>query len=465
MEKVVELIHQFTNDPYVQRIKERDKTTSMMEIVGVHRKEDRHSDFFKWLFDSSSDHQLGTLPADKLIQLIANLGYQQKKQNACNHCTLCYPHNNTLSLDELLHFLTASNTIVSSKAEREVSNVNGRPDIVLELEANNEPKRIRVVFENKVNAPETIDKNDIGQTKRYYQEYSQKNDGFKNVYIYNRCDESQLPQCRQFICMTYQHIVNDIIEPLLQLPDLNPRTEFILNDYILTLEKPANVEKQMDKIIMAIGTDTKRLLKEFLENNLDIIATAIEVAAGEQGSDSENRQVILELKEAVQKYKNVKSKHKVEITAPKNIRKNYDSLGRAAHEIIKVLAKQYNEDDTLQSPKSIEGFENYIHKKDFYGDNILFALNTEPLPSGSFPQYATITIDMRRKESNQRPSGYEPDEKTYYVRTDWYTDERPTQSFQKFLETLKKHNLLLGLQVTVLKDGNQIYCTDGDVEI
>lgn len=446
MEKAVELMHQFTNDPYVQRIKERDKTTSMMEIVGVHRKEDRHSDFFKWLFDSSSDHQLGTLPADKLIKLIANLGYQQKKQNACNHCTLCCPHNNTLSLDELLHFLTASNTIVSSKAEREVINVNGRPDIVLELEANNEPKRIRVVFENKVNAPETIDKDGIGQTKRYYQEYSQKNDGFKNVYIYNRCDESQLPQCRQFICMTYQHIVNDIIEPLLQLPDVNPRTEFILNDYILTLEKPANVEKQMDKIIMAIGTDTKRLLKEFLENNLDIIATAIEVAAGEQGPDSENRQVILELKEAVQKYKNVKSKHKVEITAPKNIRKNYDSLGSAAHAIIEELAKQY---DKLQSQKDIDRFENYIHKKDFYGDNTLFAPNTEPLPSGSFPQYATITIDK----------------KTYRVRTDWYTDERPTQSFQKFLETLKKHNLLLGLQVTVLKDGNQIYCTDGEVEI
>ena len=447
MEKVVELIHQFTNDPYVQRIKERDKTTSMMEIVGVHRKEDRHSDFFKWLFDSSADHQLGTLPADKLIKLIANLGYQQKKQNAYNNCTLCYPHNNPLSLDELLHFLTASNTIVSSKAEREVSNVNGRPDIVLELEANNEPKRIRVVFENKVNAPETIDKDGIGQTKRYYQEYSQKNDGFKNVYIYNRCDESQLPQCRQFICMTYQHIVNDIIEPLLQLPDLNPRTEFILNDYILTLEKPANVEKQMDKIIMAIGTDTKRLLKEFLENNLDIIATAIEVAAGEQGSDSENRQVILELKEAVQKYKNVKSTHNVEITAPKNIRKNYDSLGRAAHEIIKALADKYNNEQ--RSLKSIEDFKNYIHKKDFYGDNILFALPTEPLPSGSFPQYATITIaDIK-----------------YRVRTDWYTDERPTQSFQKFLETLKKHNLLLGLQVTVLKDGNQIYCTDGNVEI
>ena len=204
----------------------------------------------------------------------------------------------------------------------------------------------------------------------------------------------------------------------------------------------------MDKIIMAIGTDTKRLLKEFLENNLDIIATAIEVAAGEQGSDSENRQVILELKEAVQKYKNVKSTHEVEITAPKNIRKNYDSLGSAAHEIIKALADKFN--NKQQSPKSIEDFERFIHKNEFYGDNILFALNTEPLPSGSFPQYATITIDK----------------KTYRVRTDWYTDERPTQSFQKLLDTLRNDNELLpDLQVTVLKDGNQIYCTDGEVEI
>ena len=189
------------------------------------------------------------------------------------------------------------------------------------------------------------------------------------------------------------------------------------------------------------------LVQMKLENNLDIIATAIEVAAGEQGSDSENRQVILELKEAVQKYKNVKSKHKVEITAPKNIRKNYDSLGSAAHAIIEELAKQYNK---LQSQKDIDRFENYIHKKDFYGDNTLFAPNTGPLPSGSFPEYATIKIANTE----------------YRVRTDWYTDERPTQSFQKLLDTLRNDNELLpDLQVTVLKDGNQIYCTDGNVEI
>ena len=109
-------------------------------------------------------------------------------------------------------------------------------------------------------------------------------------------------------------------------------------------------------------------------------------------------------------------------------------------------ATEYNSadkyDNEQRSPKSIEDIERYICKEDFYGDNILFALNTEPLPSGSFPQYATITIDKKT---------------TYCVRTDWYTDERPTHSFQKFLETLKNHNLLPGLQVTVCKDGKQIY--------
>lgn len=397
----------------VNVLKNRYQTKSMMEIVGVHRDENKHSDFLAWLFDSSSDHQLGAEPAKNLIELIKKNG-------------------------QLLPII--ADKITKCTAKREVAGKDrDRVDIILEIEA--EPKNIRVIFENKVNAPETIDKKDIGQTQRYHDEYEQKKDGFKNVYIYNRCDKSQLPQCKEFICITYQDIVDNIIEPLLQLPNLNPRTEFILKDYILTLEKPVNVEKQTDKIIMAMGKELKENLKEFLDENFDLFATAIETVTV-ANNDLEKKQIYEELASVLKKYKNISSTHKVEIIAPENIKQHYTSLGKAAHAIIEVLAKQYDEDDTLQSPKSIKGFENYIHKKDFYGDNTLFALNTEPLPSGSFPQYATITIDKKT---------------TYCVRTDWYTDERPTQSFQKFLETLKNHNLLPGLQVTVCKDGKQIY--------
>lgn len=406
-------LENFNQQRCVKFLKNRYQTKSMMEILGVHRDENKHSDFLAWLFDSSSDHQLGVLPAKNLIELIKKNG-------------------------QLLPIIT--DKITKCTAKREVAGKDrDRVDIILEIEA--EPKNIRVIFENKVNAPETIDKDDIGQTQRYHDEYEQKKDGFKNVYIYNRCDKSQLPQCKEFICITYQDIVDNIIEPLLQLSNLNPRTEFILKDYILTLEKPVNVEKQTDKIIMAMGKKLKENLTKFLDKNFDLFATAIETVTV-ANNDLEKKQIYEELASVLKKYKNISSTHKVEIIAPENIKQHYTSLGKAAHAIIEVLAKQYDEDDTLQSPKSIKGFENYIHKKDFYGDNTLFALNTEPLPSGSFPQYAIITIDKKT---------------TYCVRTDWYTDERPTQSFQKFLETLKKHNLLLGLRVTVLKDGTQIY--------
>ena len=404
-------LENFNQQRCVKFLKNRNQTKSMMEILGVHRDENKHSDFLAWLFDSSSNHQLGVLPAKNLIELIKKNG-------------------------QLLPIIT--DKITKCTAKREVAGKDrDRVDIILEIEA--EPKNIRVIFENKVNAPETIDNKGIGQTQRYHDEYEQKKDGFENVYIYNRCDKSQLPQCEEFICITYQDIVDNIIEPL--LPDLNPRTEFILKDYILTLEKPVNVEKQTDKIIMAMGKELKDNLKKFLDDNFDLFATAIETATV-ANNDLEKKQIYEELASVLKKYKNISSTHKVEIIAPENIKQHYTSLGKAAHAIIEVLAKQYDEDDTLQSPKSIKGFENYIHKKDFYGDNTLFALNTEPLPSGSFPQYATITIDKKT---------------TYCVRTDWYTDERPTQSFQKFLETLKKHNLLPGLRVTVLKDGTQIY--------
>ena len=394
----------------VNVLKNRYQTKSMMEIVGVHRDENKHSDFLAWLFDSSSDHQLGAEPAKNLIELIKKNG-------------------------QLLPII--ADKITKCTAKREVAGKDrDRVDIILEIEA--EPKNIRVIFENKVNAPETIDKKDIGQTQRYHDEYEQKKDGFKNVYIYNRCDKSQLPQCKEFICITYQDIVDNIIEPLLQLPNLNPRTEFILKDYILTLEKPVNVEKQTDKIIMAMGKELKENLKEFLDENFDLFATAIETVTV-ANNDLEKKQIYEELASVLKKYKNISSTHKVEIIAPENIKQHYTSLGAAAHAIIKALAEKYKNEQ--QSP-SLDDFENYIHKKDFYGDNTLFALNTEPLPSGSFPQYATITIDKKT---------------TYCVRTDWYTDERPTHSFQKFLETLKNHNLLPGLQVTVCKDGKQIY--------
>ena len=63
-------LENFNQQRCVKFLKNRNQTKSMMEILGVHRDENKHSDFLAWLFDSSADHQLGAEPAKKLIKLI-----------------------------------------------------------------------------------------------------------------------------------------------------------------------------------------------------------------------------------------------------------------------------------------------------------------------------------------------------------------------------------------------------------
>ena len=284
-EKLVKLIHNFSNDPYIQFIKERDKTKSMMEIVGVNRKENNHSDFLAWLFDSSSDHQLGAKPADKLIKLLANkrcVSEGSKKSS-----------KNDISDDELLAFLIGSNEIIESKSSREVSLDNGRVDIIIELKAKDIPNNIRVVYENKVAAVET----NGDQTKRYYEYYSEKKDDYKNIYVFNRCNDSK-PKYDTFICTTYQDIVDHIIEPLLQFPNINERTQFILKDYILSLEKPASEDKLIDKIIMAIGKDSAELLADFWENNSELISQVAQSLERKYPNNKEYKQFATATKNA-----------------------------------------------------------------------------------------------------------------------------------------------------------------------
>lgn len=263
-EELVGMIHKFMNDPCVQFIKERNNTMSLMEIYGVNRIENNHSEFLAWLFDSSSDHKLGVQPVDKLIKLLVN-----KKTDSNTSIEVL---KNDISNDELLAFLVGSNEIIKSESKREECVEGGRVDIILELDVKNIPCKIRVVFENKIVAPET----NGNQTEQYYKHYSNLNDGYKNIYVFNRCNDLK-PKCDKFICITYQDIVDYIIEPLLQTTNISERIKFRLEDYILSLEKSVSNEKPVDKIIMAIGEETKKLINEFWKNNSELISKIIKV--------------------------------------------------------------------------------------------------------------------------------------------------------------------------------------------
>lgn len=312
-DKLMELFHNFNNDPYILEFRERDKTYSQMEIYGVSRLEGSHSAFLAWLFDSDSDHNLGTIPITKLMLLLQR-----------RHTGSMTESDNDISDAELYSFQTGNYRIISSKCHPEFvnGNKNNRPDIVIDINAkskDNKDSNIRIVFENKLCATETLDKDNVGQTIRYYKEYSSKKDGYRYIYVYNTCNDQHDPaDSKHFIHIYYQEIVDQIIEPLLKVPGINTRTKDIFKDYLLALEKPANEDiKKNKKTIMAISTEQKELLKQFWDNNVDIIEMAAEIL----GKD----EIASAISSSKNSYKFTFSKEK------------YNSLGDAGKALIEYL--------------------------------------------------------------------------------------------------------------------------------
>ena len=402
-EELVKLIHKFANDPYLQLIKERDKTMSVMEIYGVNRKENNHSDFLDWLFDSSADHKLSAMPANKFMRMLAVKSADSLLNLDAKSATKDDEEQN-LSSDELLAFLTGSNEVLDSRTYREVSGEKGRTDIIFELTTRTEPHKIRVVFENKITAPETGG----DQTVRYYGEYSKK-DGYKNIYVFNSSKRS-VPQCPKFVCTAYQDIVDYVIDPLLILPDISDRTKFILKDYILALEKSASVDKVIDKLVMAIGNDTKKLLTDFWENNSELISMMAESLAVLYPENENFSKIAQAADDARKKYRLIFKGQE------------YTSLSAAGESVIDEISEMITSVDDL---KKIDSRKNRFCKatEEFYVNN-----------KGRFGTNAVMV------------NGEE-----YFFRKEWVGD-----TFKTFLMNLVKYGFIESADVHLYETTNNV---------
>ena len=259
--KIREMLKNFHNDPNVQKLLARYRRKSISEIYGVARRELSHSLFLAWLFDSQADHGLGALACNKLMIMLAS------------HENRNYP---------ILNPFLVGQQMLRNEVTTECAIDNGRPDIIIIDKDNN----IRLIIECKVVAKETND-----QTARYYKADGKEKDGHTNIYVYLTPNGADSPKCKEFIHINYQEIIDDILNPILKDENLSPRTKFIIDDYILALEKPAeefeenNNNKNKKNIIMGEGKEYRELLEKFWNNNNKLIIECLQSLS--ESDDSE----------------------------------------------------------------------------------------------------------------------------------------------------------------------------------
>mgnify|MGYP006054010215 CR=1 FL=1 len=268
--EIIDYIIAFNNDVDVQRLKEIYYSQTLPEIFAVSRRELTHSSFLAWLFATSSNHGLGTVPLVQLLELYVLKSREQEK----NWIT------DKLSNAIITRDFHISECISVTEEAVVTANAKGRADIVLTCEINLPNlslNKLKIVIENKVYSDEHGN-----QTQTYFDYYESIKENQEEVlYIYLTPPTSIADaDCPEFIHITYQDLLEHVFEPIRRRIDISQRTQFILNEYISSLSIPADVieDKNVTHIqtsILAIGMEEKELLQAFWDKNKRLIIAAL----------------------------------------------------------------------------------------------------------------------------------------------------------------------------------------------
>lgn len=273
-QEIIKAIIDFNNDPTVQKLQSFYYNQTVPEIFGVSRSEASHSTFLAWLFNPTANHGLGSRPLIQLLELYLECYREQEKSTLSNE-------------EKLQHaILTRNIEILSAEVKQErfvTSNKkNGRADIDICCDvriSDSKIKKLHIVIENKVYSKEHDE-----QTETYFNFYD--NNKAKDevcLYIYlTPSSTREHAKCKAFVHITYQHLLDHILERLACQYDISERTQFILNEYIAALSIPTlstdNADNNIKKTtIMAIGKKEQNLLIEFWEKNKQLINAACSV--------------------------------------------------------------------------------------------------------------------------------------------------------------------------------------------
>lgn len=263
--------------------------TSILEIVGVERKEVRHSKFLKWMF---ADRTLNVATPDSPVMHLLDK-YIERMGEALPYSISA----ELVSAIQTRSLIARNVTAETEHATRGVTynGMGGSIDLLIRGELADAKGRtvapFSIVVENKVDTAEHDD-----QTMKYFcymtgavtdkAEYvaykSPLRPGESVFFIYlspSTEDEMSAPlevACSdEFVHVSYQDVLDGVIMPLLQRDNLSAITRANLLQYINSLGKVTQSKSPQATRVMAIPADRQKLAVQVWEKHCHLITEAL----------------------------------------------------------------------------------------------------------------------------------------------------------------------------------------------
>ena len=356
-QEIKEAIVKLNNSQEYLSLRKYYSEESFLKTLRVSREEKVHSNFIAWLLNPLSNHELNFYSIEKFLQMLASVSERENNEKAY------FPNE---KFDDFLmgdFELTNDCTVETEVCTGKISGYKqeGRIDIFLSVQFKVSNKILPVLIENKVLSSENKIKGE-NQTEKYLKwaedKFSDTSKYYHPIFVFLAPDfERDIHcECEQFIKISYQNLVDYLIEPcLLNTP--NARAKILIEDYLRCLSN-TSLEKEdnrKERKIMAFSTREKELLKKFHEKNKDLFDAVLTALANDE-----------ELPDADRK------KIKDAIAATKKEKYLFNDQEYGVGPLVLAVVKKYNED---YKPKDFSELENAFPKKLLKGKNVVQLLS------------------------------------------------------------------------------------------
>ena len=267
---------------------------SMLDIIGMARREDVHSNFLAWIFNGRGTG-CGNYAVKKLLQAIV----MAKSDFAINA---------SAPLPEALMDVFAIGGYdvrnVSVDTERVIPGAGDRKsrriDILLEIDVAIEDrvKTLPVIIENKVKSHEHTHQT-IAYREWALETYVDAERYYAPVCVFLTPDKTSdiregrgsQCECSEYVRLNYQYLVDYVFEPLrMRTTDQVTRTR--VEDYLrcLSYANVTNEDGVKGELVMAITSKERELLRQFWKSNKALLSAAMEALSEDEDCTEEERQ-------------------------------------------------------------------------------------------------------------------------------------------------------------------------------
>lgn len=239
-------------------------------LTKMSRRELMHSNFIAWALSPDASHALRFYPLQQLIKSLSII-----QGNADNV--------DARQINEkLLYEFYNDNFIIDATIERESpvklsgTTSKAKPKFIdILIKVHTKDKILPIIIENKVDSSENGPAND--QTQIYFKwaelEFS-GSEYYAPIYIYLYPEYNSSRQSEKaFIRMTYQELVDYVIEPsMVKCGDVVSKNNYSI--YLQCLSFQTDNEK--GEHTMAISNEEKAILKSFVEENRELLCAVLD---------------------------------------------------------------------------------------------------------------------------------------------------------------------------------------------